>query len=857
MLMLVASLAAVSSVASGYAHWVFFAGRTAPFNGVPATFTLGSLTNNTVSYFISDQGPTPLNPGDSVANVVSQIQAAAAVWNTVPSSNIRVAFGGFAAIGAPQTALQATPGIDVVFNDDVLPGLVAQTSLTLPADLSPVANGASSVPILRSTITLRRNMTSPNPMGSYDDVFFTTVVHEFGHALGLQHTLTSGAMSTIYTSATTKAAPLSPDDIAGISLLYPAQGYAQGTGTVSGSVLVAGQGVNMANVVALSANGTAISTLTNPDGTFQIQGVPPGAYYVYASPLPPPQQGETYGPDNIAPPEDAQGRPFAANTGFDTEFLGGTRDWTKAGTVTVSAGTTSGGVNFNLQTRPGPPIAYVETVGYFGANQIPVASPPLLNPQYLVFGCPNCSGLTTSSGLVAGLGVTAIGAATVDPTTLTYNSPGLAEIAVYPGQVQAGTPVALVVTFPNDMYVLPYAFSVVPNAPPSITGVSGATDGLGNTTVNLKGANLNATTSVVFDGAPAPILSVNRDGSLTVAAPPAAAGYTTYIEALSTDGQTSWQDLGNGPRPTYTYPAPQNPSIAVNYGPLLPGATAMLDISGVNTLFANGQVSIGLASSDITVGQVWVLNTLRVLANVTVSPRAQPGPVDLTVTSGLETLTLPAALQVQVANPNQMTLQAPVLDQVTGLAGTPAGGLAVISSTGVPLNLTGWTALLDYNYPTTAQMENGNLIYVPIPSNVPPGPAIVQLTPPGGNALLPAVVMQIDLPDPVIAAAVNVTGNSIGQANPVHIGDTMTLYVTGLTQSVTGAGLSNAQVTVGGVSGSAVVTPLTVNPGSAPDSYQIQFTLGPNVPFGPSQWVTVGIGTRVSAEVPLFILPHP
>ncbi len=97
-LLLAASLAAVSSVASGYAHWVFFSGRNAPFNPVPAMFNLSNLTNNTVSYFISDQGPGPLMPGDSEANIVSQIQAAANVWNQVPTSIIRVGFGGFSTV---------------------------------------------------------------------------------------------------------------------------------------------------------------------------------------------------------------------------------------------------------------------------------------------------------------------------------------------------------------------------------------------------------------------------------------------------------------------------------------------------------------------------------------------------------------------------------------------------------------------------------------------------------------------------------------------------------------------------------------------------------------------------------------
>jgi hypothetical protein len=42
------------------------------------------------------------------------------------------------------------------------------------------------------------------------------VAHEFGHALGLQHTMTSSLMSTDVTRATTKATPLSPDDMAGL-----------------------------------------------------------------------------------------------------------------------------------------------------------------------------------------------------------------------------------------------------------------------------------------------------------------------------------------------------------------------------------------------------------------------------------------------------------------------------------------------------------------------------------------------------------------------------------------------------------------------------------------------------------------
>ncbi len=292
----------------------------------------------------------------------------------------------------------------------------------------------------------------------------------------------------------------------------------------------------------------------------------------------------------------------------------------------------------------------------------------------------------------------------------------------------------------------------------------------------------------------------------------------------------------------------------MNYGLLLPGATSMLDIVGTNTCLSSAPVSIGLASSDITVGRIWALNYPggRVLANVTVSPQAQPGPVDVTVSCGLQTLTIPGGLQVQAANASQMSMIPPVYDQATGLAGTPVGGVAVISSSGLPSSLAGWTATLDYSYPINPQ-TNGNLISFQVPPGVPPGAGIVNLAPPGGSPLIPAVVMQIDAPDPLITAVVNAAG-PITSANPAVIGGTVTLSVSGLTQSTTGAGLATTQVTVGGLSG-AVESPLTITPGTQPDSYQIQFTLSANAPTGASVPVQVAIGTRVSAPVNLAIAP--
>ena len=293
--LLLAAMAGLAPWCSAYYYWTYFANSGGPYIPIPIRYDLNAadqygLDNNTVTYLISTQGPTALMPGDTFPAVISQIRAAAEVWNSVSTSGIRLAFGGL----SPMTAQDSSPEIDVVFTDDVTPGLIALTTVTTVANPGPlVASGATFVPMLRAQIQLQADLTNPYPQPSSSDAFFLTVAHEFGHALGLQHTKTSSLMSTSFTRSTTKAQPLAADDIAGISLLYPASGYAASTGSIAGAVSMNNGGVNLATVTApRSASGTAVSALTNPDGSYRIDGVPPGQYYVYVQPLPPPSKAK-------------------------------------------------------------------------------------------------------------------------------------------------------------------------------------------------------------------------------------------------------------------------------------------------------------------------------------------------------------------------------------------------------------------------------------------------------------------------------------------------------------------------------------------------------------------------------------
>ena len=93
-------LLSLSSVSSAYYYWIYFPGRTGPFQPYPAKFDLSALPDKTVSYFISDQPPGKLVDGDNYDALVSQIRLAAETWNGVATSDIRLRFGGFETLGA-------------------------------------------------------------------------------------------------------------------------------------------------------------------------------------------------------------------------------------------------------------------------------------------------------------------------------------------------------------------------------------------------------------------------------------------------------------------------------------------------------------------------------------------------------------------------------------------------------------------------------------------------------------------------------------------------------------------------------------------------------------------------------------
>jgi len=230
------------------------------------------------------------------ANPQDVLAAAFATWTAAPNTGIFVSRGPDTQVSSP-----AFDGINLIcftcvtdFNSD---GTLAVTFTT-------TANGAGAADkhgsmsrfagqILDADILFNPavNFTTD---GSGSSDLQTVVTHEIGHFLGLDHSAVVKA--TMFPFASPLERTLSYDDVAAIAILYPKSSADFPTGNISGRVVMSdGTPVFGAHVFADSATAalaysgairkTPIGTLTMPDGTYQIQGVPPDRYTIAAEPL--------------------------------------------------------------------------------------------------------------------------------------------------------------------------------------------------------------------------------------------------------------------------------------------------------------------------------------------------------------------------------------------------------------------------------------------------------------------------------------------------------------------------------------------------------------------------------------------
>ena len=247
-------------------------------------------TTQPARYFVTERGV----PGVTPDQFRQAVERAFRTWQDVPTAAVQFQFAGFTEALPLEDDNTSTLGF---LSRPDLDRVLASTSFFVDTRTGEILESDiffnSSFPwsVAENGETARFDLQS-------------IVLHEAGHFLGLSHSalgeteprpgggrrvLGAGAVMfpIAFAAGNIKGRTLLPDDIAGVSDIYPDAGFRQDTGSVQGRVTKNGQGIFGAHVVAYDpTTGDLVGNFALEEtGDFIIAGLRPGAHILRVEPL--------------------------------------------------------------------------------------------------------------------------------------------------------------------------------------------------------------------------------------------------------------------------------------------------------------------------------------------------------------------------------------------------------------------------------------------------------------------------------------------------------------------------------------------------------------------------------------------
>jgi hypothetical protein len=243
-----------------------------------------------VRWFATDRGVQ----GVSASQFQSAVASAFTTWEDVPTASIAFQFVGFTSAVPFEDDGMSTFGFEAEPELDRVLGATSFVVDTVTGEL------VESDVFFNSIFTW--STAAAGESGRFD--LQSVATHEIGHFVGLGHSalgeteirpeggrrvLASGAVMFPISlgRGTTADRRLQPDDIAGVSDLYPDRDFEDTTGAITGRVMRGATGIIGAHVVAFNPRTGALvgGFSLGQGGTFQIAGLAPGAHVVRVEPL--------------------------------------------------------------------------------------------------------------------------------------------------------------------------------------------------------------------------------------------------------------------------------------------------------------------------------------------------------------------------------------------------------------------------------------------------------------------------------------------------------------------------------------------------------------------------------------------